>query len=172
MASRLSTFRLILAFTASLVLAGQSPAMAAPEPSGLPLPRFVSLDSGEVNLRTGPGFQYPVDWVYRREALPLEIVAEYKNWRKVRDWQGDEGWVHKNMLSGRRSVIVIGEEAQVLRSAPNPASAEVARVQPGVVGSLRECPNGAPSCRVRLSGYEGWLDRDVFWGTFEAEVVK
>lgn len=145
-------------------------ALAGPEPTGLPLPRFVSLESGEVNLRTGPGFQYPVEWVYRRKALPVEIVAEYRNWRKIRDWQGDEGWMHKNMLSGRRSVIVTGDAARVLRA--DPGGAAIARTEPGAIGRLQRCLPGGDPCLVRFPGYEGWLDRHAFWGAYPDETVE
>src|SRR5471030_3132986 len=74
--------------------------------SGLPLPRFASLKSDEVNVRTGPGPRYPVDWVFKRKMMPVEIVAEYENFRKIRDWQGAGGWVHQSLLSGKRGFIV------------------------------------------------------------------
>src|SRR5258708_28049028 len=73
-----------------------------------PLPRYLSLRSDEVNLRTGPGVRYPVDWVLQRRNMPVEVLAEFENWRKIRDWQGTEGWVHQSMLSGRRYAIVTG----------------------------------------------------------------
>ncbi|HKH69397.1 MAG TPA: SH3 domain-containing protein, partial [Reyranella sp.] len=66
--------------------------------SGLPIPRFASLRSDEVNVRTGPGPRYPIDWVFKRKAMPVEIVAEFENWRKIRDWQGASGWVHQSLL--------------------------------------------------------------------------
>ena len=74
--------------------------------SGLPIPRFASLRSDEVNVRTGPGPRYPIEWVFKRKAMPVEIVAEFENWRKIRDWQGASGWVHQSLLSGKRSFII------------------------------------------------------------------
>ena len=74
--------------------------------SGLSLPRFISLRADRVNMRTGPGGQYPIEWLYRRRSLPVEVIAEYKNWRKIRDWQGTQGWVHQSMLSRHRTIIV------------------------------------------------------------------
>ena len=101
---------------------------AAQKGTGLPLPRFVSLRAGEVNLRTGPGVQHPVDWVYHRQNLPLEIIAEYGTWRKIRDWQGTQGWVHQSMVSAKRTFIVIGGTRTVRRKdAPN--SDPVARAE-------------------------------------------
>ena len=76
----------------------------------LPLPRFVSLRSNEINLRTGPGSNYPIVWIYQRRGMPVEVVAEFESWRKIRDWQGTVGWVHQSMLDGRRGALVIGGE--------------------------------------------------------------
>src|SRR5262245_5050819 len=70
--------------------------------SGLPIPRFASLRSDEVNVRSGPGTRYPVEWVFKRKSMPVEIVAEYDIWRKIRDWQGASGWVHQSLLTGKR----------------------------------------------------------------------
>lgn len=157
---------LVVVFAQSVVL----PAAAASEHSGLPLPRFVSLRSDEVNLRTGPGTQYPVSWIYRRQMLPIEIIAEYHNWRKIRDWQGDEGWVHKNMLSGRRSIIVAGDPRDILAS-PDASSRVLARAEAGVIAHLVGCPDEGPFCRVRIGSREGWIARTDFWGTYPGEVV-
>ena len=88
--------------------------------SGLPIPRFASLRSDEVNVRTGPGTRYPVDWVFKRKTMPVEIVAEYENWRKIRDWQGASGWVHQSLLTGKRSFIIASKAAS-LHKTPAPA---------------------------------------------------
>src|SRR5215475_14639412 len=106
--------------------------------TNLPIPRFVSLRSSEVNLRTGPGTMYPVDWVYVRRDLPVEIIAEFDVWRKIRDWQGTVGWVHQSMLDGRRMARITGAERE-LRSEPAEAASIVARLAPGVIGRLLEC---------------------------------
>ncbi|TVR82450.1 MAG: hypothetical protein EA405_06620 [Rhodospirillales bacterium] len=152
-------------------LAGVAAAAADSGPSGLPLPRFVSLRADEVNLRAGPGTQYPVEWVYRRRLLPVEIVAEHHNWRRIRDWQGDQGWVHHSLLIGRRSVLITGEMAEV-RATREPGSRRVARVEPGVTGMLLTCPDPGPYCRVRFGRTEGWLARSAFWGSYPGEIVR
>ena len=90
---------LILVFPLILVFYATS-SLAISKGTGLALPRFVSLRADEVNLRTGPGVQYPVDWVYLRQHLPVQIIAEFDTWRKIRDWQGTQGWVHQSMVSG------------------------------------------------------------------------
>jgi len=137
--------------------------------TSLPIPRYVSLRSSEVNLRTGPGTNYPIEWVYVRRGLPVEVIAEFDVWRKIRDWQGTVGWVHQSMLDGRRTVLVVGDERQI-RSEPSPAAAPVARVAVGVIGELVECVG--TWCRLEAAGYRGWLPRDEFWGVGPDEIIE
>src|SRR3990167_9515481 len=92
---------LVLAVLAPPALA-QEASQAPLQASGLPLPRFVSLRAEEVNMRAGPGVRYPVDWVYKRKNMPVEVIAEFGTWRKVRDIQGTQGWIHQSMLSSNR----------------------------------------------------------------------
>ena len=157
--------------TALAVAVGLGSAVAASKGTGLPLPRFVSIRSGEVNLRTGPGVQYPVEWVYRRSDLPVEVIAEFGTWRKIRDWQGTQGWVHQGMLGGQRTLIVTGGVSTV-RAKPDGQAGAVARVEPGVVGRLHECPDGTAWCRIDIKGFDGWLPRDDFWGVYPDEIVR
>jgi len=134
--------------------------------SGLPVPRFVSLAADEVNMRSGPGVRYPVEWVYQRENLPVEVTAEFDQWRRVRDIDGTVGWVHQSLLSSRRSVIVTDAVVPVLEEASESA-APVARVEPGVQGQLLEC--AGEWCRVRFGDYRGWLPRRHLWGVYPDE---
>ncbi len=155
----------------ALLALAAAPVGAAPEGSGLPLPRFVSLRADEVNLRTGPGVQYPVDWVYQRRYLPVEVIAEYNTWRKVRDWEGTQGWIHRSMIDGRRTMIVKGKR-RTLRQRADSDSLPVAIAEPGVIGRLLECPDGSGWCRIEVGPHEGWLRRAEFWGTHRGEVVR
>lgn len=134
--------------------------------TGLPVPRFVSLASDEVNMRAGPGIRYPVEWVYRRKGLPMEVTAEFDQWRRIRDIDGTTGWVHQSMLSSRRSAIVTGRTREVHED-PAADSPLVARVEPGVQGSLLEC--AAAWCRVRFGDYRGWLPVEAIWGVYSGE---
>lgn len=129
--------------------------------TGLPVPRYVSLRAAEVNVRTGPGSRYPIDWVYKRRSLPVEVVAEFDTWRKIRDFEGTEGWVHQSMLSGRRTVLVIGQ-VRTLRRDPGNSAPAVARMEPGVLGQLEACEH--EWCEIRVSGIAGWVSRSHIWG--------
>jgi len=137
--------------------------------TGLPLPRFVSLRADEVNVRTGPGIRYPIEWVFKRRDMPVEITAEFDTWRKIRDWEGTEGWVHQSMLSGKRTVLISGGR-QTLRREPDLAAPAVAHADPLVVGELKDCRG--TWCRIRVAGYEGWLRKDQFWGVYANETVE
>lgn len=137
--------------------------------TGLPVPRFVSLRSGNINVRVGPGLHYPLEWVFVRNRLPVEIVAEFDAWRKIRDAEGVGGWVHQSMLSGARMVLVIGGE-QKLYKKPDLISPIIAKAQTGVIGKLLSCQE--KMCRVQIEGYKGWIVREGLWGTYKDEVIK
>jgi SH3-like domain-containing protein len=137
--------------------------------SGRSLPRYVSLRAGEVNVRTGPGVRYPIEWVFQRKDLPVEVTSEYDTWRKIRDWEGTEGWVHQSMLSSKRMVLIT-KESRTLRREPSTGAPAVAHAEPGVVGALKWCEDGW--CRVRLAGYDGWLKTGDFWGIYDGEKIE
>ena len=133
------------------------------------VPRYVSLRADEVNVRTGPGVRYPVKWVFVRKFMPVEVIADYDTWRKIRDWEGAEGWVHRAMLSGKRHVITVGG-LSTLRQSPTAESRAVAKLEDGVVAEINEC--NTAWCNLSVGGYEGWLKRDTLWGLKRGEIVR
>ncbi len=137
--------------------------------SNLPVPRYVSLRSAEVNLRTGPGERYPIDWVFTRRDMPVEIVAEFEQWRKIRDWQGTEGWVHERMVKGQRNIVVKGE-IRTLHSEPDANARTVARAEPGAIAKLLECKESW--CRIEAQDVKGWVRRSEVWGVYATENVQ
>ncbi|MBL8833213.1 MAG: SH3 domain-containing protein [Rhodospirillales bacterium] len=160
---------MIRALAVLLSLAPTLPALAQSQREALPIPRFVTLRSEEVNLRAGPGVRYPVEWVFVRRQMPVEILQEFENWRRIRDRDGTEGWVHQSMLTGRRAAIVTGD-MRSLRRRPEADAPVVARVEPGVIGALLECKEGW--CRIETGGFRGWLPRDEIWGVYPNEAIK
>ena len=151
--------------------AGQSTGDGAPQigASGLPLPRFVSLAAVEVNLRVGPGDRFPIDWIYRRQGLPVEVINEHDVWRQIRDHEDTVGWVHQSLLSGRRRVLIVGR-LRSLRASPDPAAPAVARLQPGVIGELRGCTD--VWCQIQVNGHSGWLRREEVYGLYPDEQIR
>ncbi len=146
--------------------------------SGLPVPRFVSLKSDRVNLRNGPGTDYPTGWVYRRAGLPLEIVQEFESWRKVRDSEGATGWVLQSFLSGRRTALVLPWEHKASTKPPlvpihandSERSHIVVNVEAGVIADLRTCDGRW--CRVTVDAYTGYIEQKKLWGAYEGETIK
>ena len=126
-----------------------------------PLPRFVSLNADKIYVRTGPGQRYPIKWVFKKKGLPVEIVLEYDVWRKIKDRDGEVGWIHKSLLSGRRTGIIQGKKRIQVHQKPKPDSRLVAYVEPGVVGGLRKCETSW--CEFEAAGYKGWVEREAIW---------
>ncbi len=135
--------------------------------SGLPLPRFASLRSNEVNMRTGPGTRYPIEWVFGHQGLPVEIIAEYEIWRRVRDPDGAEGWVHKSALSGKRAAIITGGLREMHQDSDEKAPV-VARLEIGTTGQLVSCAKDW--CKVKFNGIKGYVRKSDFWGAYPSEV--
>lgn len=132
------------------------------------LPHFATLRADAVNLRTGPGERYPVEWVYQKKGLPVEVTAQFDVWRRVRDSQGTVGWVHERMLTQRRSVLITGG-LRTLRVKPDASAAAVAQAEPGVIARLVECKDAW--CRIETNGIKGWLPRSEMWGVYPDETV-
>lgn len=137
--------------------------------TGLPLPRFVSLSSNEVNVRTGPGTRYPINWIFVRRGWPVEIIEEYELWRQIRDIEGATGWVHKGLVSSRRTLIVT-KETRAVYEEPDEGSVVVLLAEPGVLGKLLECDGRW--CEIEAAGLTGWLKADQFYGVYADEKVR
>ena len=176
--SRCSMYPLMVTYAvvaATVLTIGSARAANDPnEGSGLPLPRFVSLKSDHVNVRGGPNKDHDVAWVYTRPALPVEITAEYENWRRIRDRDGTEGWVYHSLLSGKRTAYVAKPKTQAdfvpLYEFPDRVSALRAMLEPGVLGNIKRC-NGQ-WCRLTGNGFDGWIEQDRLWGVYPNEKIE
>ncbi|HLI99683.1 MAG TPA: SH3 domain-containing protein [Bradyrhizobium sp.] len=145
---------------------------AAPAMSGLPVPRYVSLKSDHVNVRAGPTKDNDVAWVYTRSGLPVEITAEFENWRRVRDSEGAEGWVYHSLLSGRRTAVITmknKDDLATLYERPDSTSAVSARLQVGVVAQVKHC--ASTWCHIAGNGFDGWIEQQRLWGVYADEKV-
>jgi SH3-like domain-containing protein len=124
--------------------------------------RFGSLKSSEVNVRSGPGSHYPILWVLIRKGLPVRILAEFDNWRKIEDFEGKQGWIHQSLLNAKQTVIVLEKEA-LLKNAPCPEGQAVARLEKGVIASLLKIQR--PWCHVYVEKVaKGWVHCQALWG--------
>ncbi|MGJ8528732.1 SH3 domain-containing protein [Maritalea sp.] len=154
--------------------------------SGLPLPRFASLGSSKINVRHGPGQKYDVAWVFVQNGLPIEIIQEFDAWRKVRDSEGAEGWIHKTLLSGRRTALVkpwlaSTDEITNIYTRPDPASPMRAILQPQVLVTIDKCENSWCEVSGRFKpdanadknqNFSGWISQSTLWGVYQGEVLK
>lgn len=155
-------FKTVMAGLALIGLLLVPVAMAADTPSGLPVPRFVSLKYGQVNGRTGPSPEHPVAWRYQRRGLPVQVIAETEIWRRIKDPDGDIVWVHKRTLSGDRTVVTLKPTA--LRKRARLSSPVTARVERDVILTLGECQSHG-WCDVRSDdGPSGWIEASAIWG--------
>jgi SH3-like domain-containing protein len=141
--------------------------------TGLPLPRFVTLKADKVNVRRGPSSDHPVAFMFQRKGMPVEITAEFENWRKIRDSDGAEGWILQSMLSGRRNAYVAAwsgnGEALELHDAPKAQSGVSARLSPGVLASIGTCDGRW--CEISTGDYDGYARQDRLWGVYPGEIV-
>lgn len=170
----------LVALALAAALSGTADGVRAEPPArrigatGQPLPRFVSLKSDEVNLRRGPGWDYPVTWVFRRAGLPVEILAEFETWRQVRDSEGSTGWVFASLLSGRRTSLVSPtgqpQDPVPLYEAPSDSAPVKANLEKGLIVSIKNC-NGR-WCNVVVNDVAGWIDQNALWGVYPDEVIN
>ena len=135
--------------------------------TNLPIPRYVSLKVKEANARRGPSLSHKIDWIYKRQNMPLEIYAEYENWRRVRDFEGLGGWVHYTLLSGIRYVLIKNDLLE-MRLLPSIDAQVIAKVPQHNIATLDKCYKDW--CRIIDDGYKGWVPKNAIWGVYENEI--
>jgi SH3-like domain-containing protein len=166
-------FVMLVAAVAGAGWAGAAQAQSAGSASGLPVPRFVSLKADKVNMHIGPAKTYETKWLYQRAGLPVEITAEFENWRRIRDADGTEGWVYHSLLSGKRTGLVIAktpDDLVAVHEKPALESGVTARLERGVIGAVKRC-GGEGWCYVSGRGFEGWIQQVRLWGVYPNERV-
>lgn len=175
---RAAAFLFGLLMLGGLAVDGAAPVIAAQgiqtgPVSGLALPRFVSLKSDRVNVRGGPTKDHDVTWVFTHGGLPVEITAEFENWRRVRDWEGAEGWVYHSLLSGKRTALITlksPDDLATLYEGADPKSPVTARLQSGVQASVKQC--SGTWCRIHGKNFEGWIEQSRLWGVYPDEKIQ
>lgn len=139
--------------------------------SGLPLPRFVSLKSDSVNVRRGPSRDQAVIWRYVRAGMPVEVTQEFENWRRVRDFEGGEGWVFHSLLAGTRTVLIAPWQSQKtpyeLYASADETARVTARVEPGVQAQVSGCDGSW--CLLKGVGFSGYINQKWLWGVYPGE---
>jgi SH3-like domain-containing protein len=169
--ARAGILALMIALAATAAEAAADMAVGAA--SGLPVPRFVSLKPDRVTVRGGPNRDHEIAFVFTRSGLPVEITAESDNWRRIRDWEGSEGWVYHSLLSGRRTALVSAKQQDELVPLYDKADAQsalVARLQPGVLAVVKHC--SGTWCHITGPGFDGWIVQERLWGVYANEKVE
>ncbi|MEL7302365.1 MAG: SH3 domain-containing protein [Pseudomonadota bacterium] len=146
--------------------------------SGLAVPRFVSLKAQPVNLRKGPGLQYPTAWVLKRAGMPLEVLKEFDAWRQVRDADGTTGWVHRALLSGRRTATILpwtikpGAARPIVdvRASPSSGARVTVRFEAGALVGVQSCDGRW--CRIFYEAFRGYIAQKALWGVYPEERVR
>lgn len=146
------------------VMAGASATMpdGRPTPTGLDVPRWLTLKSSEVRARTGPGLDYRILWEYRAAGLPVQVIAETREWRKICDPEGSVAWVHRSVVSARRGAFNASQAEIPVRSGRSEEAGIKARFSPRSVIALDGCEDGW--CEVRARRLKGWVPADAVFG--------
>lgn len=147
---------------AALVLVTAAPPASA---QNREVPYWATLRAEEVNMRVGPSEAYPIEWVYRRQGLPIKVIRLMQGWRLVEDPDGARGWIVARLLDPDRGAIVIGEGLAEIRAEPSAGSALRWRAEPGVIGALGNCEDGW--CHLDIDGHKGWVRAERLWGAGE-----
>ena len=134
--------------------------------SNLDIPRFVTLKTGLVNMRTGPGKNYPIKWQYQRRHLPMKVIGEFDVWRKVVDHEGITGWMHVSTLSVKRMALITDTTVKI-HVRDDPASRVRAVAEQGALGEIENCRSGW--CKITAENITGWVRRPAIWGLLEGE---
>jgi SH3-like domain-containing protein len=138
--------------------------------SGFCVPRWVSLKRGEVYGRKGAGKDYPALYVYRVKGLPVQVVAETTDWRRICDPDGGATWVHRSMIDGHRNIMATGANPIPLRKEPRENAAATAFLNARALASLDACKVGW--CKVSVGGASGWMPAAQAWGVAEAKQCR
>jgi len=138
--------------------------------TGRPLPRFVALKTDEGNVRRGPGAEHRIDWVLRRAGMPLKLTAEFDNWRRIEDADGEGGWMHYALLSGSARSVLVTQDLTEFLARPDDLAEVVFQAEKDVIGRVLEC--SIDWCRVTAGGERGWVRKGALWGVDPQEVIE
>jgi SH3-like domain-containing protein len=159
------------ALALAMVSAAQADDLTTGSVTGLPVPRFVSLKPSDTPMREGPGKDHHIKWIFKRAGMPVEVTAEFDNWRRVRDSEGAEGWIFHSRLAGKRTAMVQSKarEPEALYQSPSEEGSVVAVLEQGVIGDVQSCEAGW--CRIRAKEFDGYIAQDRLWGVYIGEAI-
>ncbi len=138
--------------------------------TGLEIPRYVSLKSDDANIRVGPSKNYPIEIKYIKKNYPLKVLEEYEEWRKVEDFKKNIGWIHKSLISGTRTGIVLSNDNKTIKLLNTLNGNIIGEIGSGNIVFLERCK--IDWCLVSSPNYKGWIDKKYIWGVKEKEVMN
>ena len=122
---------------------------------------FLSLKNEEVNVRMGPSKKYPIKFTYKKKYLPLEILDKFENWKKIKDFENNSGWIHASLLSKKKSAINIKNNS-VLYKKPTIFSQPIAKLETGRLVLISKCK--IKWCKITSGNFDGWIFKNSLWG--------
>jgi len=163
---------LLALFVVLLIASPASAADGEESDSGRSLPRMAAFRSNLINARSGPGSRYPIEWVYKQKNAPVEIIAEFDLWRKIKDWEGSVTWVHKSMLNNKRWIKMTAKETGNIYAKPQADAKIIAKAEEQVIGQIEKCPAGSEFCLIKFASLEGWVNKKDFFGVYADEIIE
>ncbi len=161
--------QIIIVFISIIIFSYASYANIGKE-TGLEIPRYVSLKSNDANIRVGPSKNYPVEIKYIKKNYPLKILEEYGEWRKVEDFKNNKGWIHKSLISGTRTGIILSKDNKNITLLNTVNGNVIGEVGQGNIVYLKKCK--IDWCLISTGNFKGWMDKKYIWGVRDAEIFK
>ena len=163
------SMQIIIAFISIIIFSQICNAEIGKE-TGLEIPRYISLKSNDANIRVGPSKNYPIEIKYIKNNFPLKVLEEYEDWRKVEDFQKNFGWIHKSLISGIRTGIVLSNDNKTIKLLNTLNGNVIGEIGSGNIVFLEKCK--IDWCLVSFGDYRGWIDKKNIWGVQEKEIIK
>jgi len=163
------TMQIVMAFILIIIFSQASNADIGKE-TGLEIPRYVSLKSNDANIRVGPSKNYPIEIKYIKKNYPLKVLEEYEEWRKVEDFKKNIGWIHKSLISGTRTGIVLSNDDKTIKLLNTLGGDIIGEIGKGNIVFLEKCKTDW--CLISSGNYKGWIDKKYIWGVKEKEIIK
>ena len=163
------TMQIIIAFISIIIFSQICNAEIGKE-TGLEIPRYVSLKSNDANIRVGPSINYPIEVKYIIKNYPLKILEEYEEWRKIEDFKKNIGWIHKSLISGTRTGIILSKDYKNIDLLNTLDGTVIGEIGKGNIVYLEKCK--IDWCLVSIRNFKGWIHKKYIWGVKEKEIIK
>ena len=138
--------------------------------TGLEIPRYVSLKSNEANIRVGPSTNYPIAIKYIQKNYPLKILEEYDDWRKIEDLTENNGWIHKSLISGDRTAVIVSNNDDKIKIFNTIEGKTIGNIGIGNIVSINKCK--IDWCSISFNNYKGWIHKKNIWGVEDVEIIN